>query len=90
MDERWSKAMAATSLKEAHEAVEGLMPAPNASRELWLDFHRRAVGVYERIADVDRWHHHEALYWVSRERAKAEQVARAGSSGGSDRAGRVG
>ncbi|WP_433269651.1 AMED_5909 family protein [Actinosynnema sp. CS-041913] len=89
MDARWMDAMSATTLKDAHEFVEQLMPAPNATPEVWREFHCRAVGVYERIADVDRGHHHEALYWVARERAKGEQVARSDSSGAVDRSGRT-
>ncbi|WP_308258611.1 AMED_5909 family protein [Saccharothrix obliqua] len=30
--------------------------------------------MYERIADVDRGHHHEALCWAARERAMGKQV----------------
>lgn len=72
----WAVARAATTLKDAHEAVGRLVPAPNAAPEVWREFYLRSVEVYARVAEVDRWHHHEALYWVNRERAKAEEIAR--------------
>jgi hypothetical protein len=30
--------------------------------------------VYARVAEVDRGHHHEALYWAKREREKGEAI----------------
>ncbi|WP_461121669.1 AMED_5909 family protein [Saccharothrix stipae] len=63
-----------TLLKDAHEALTHLMPAPGASPEVWREFYLRSAEVYARVAEVDRGHHHEALYWAAREGAKAEGV----------------
>lgn len=70
----WAEANAVTLLKDAHEALTHLMPAPDASAEVWREFYLRSAEVYARVAEVDRGHHHEALYWAKRERAKAEGV----------------
>ncbi|MFD0204271.1 MULTISPECIES: AMED_5909 family protein [Saccharothrix] len=68
----WAAAYAVTLLKDAHEALTHLMPAPDAPADAWRQFYLRSAEVYARVAEVDRGHHHEALYWAKRERAKAE------------------
>lgn len=80
----WAVAMAAETLAQAHGVVGRLVPAPDAAPSEWKAFHRRSVRVYERIADVDRAHHHEALYWIARERARGARVEL--SSGGASAA----
>ena len=72
--DRWAAAYAVTLLKDAHEVLTHLMPAPDASPDVWREFYLRSAEVYARVAEVDRGHHHEALYWAKRERAKAEEV----------------
>ncbi|GAA1261913.1 AMED_5909 family protein [Saccharothrix xinjiangensis] len=73
----WVVAQAAMTLKDAHEALGALMPAPDAALSRWQVFYLRSAQVYERVAEVDRGHHHEALYWANREREKGEEIARA-------------
>lgn len=70
----WAAAYAVTLLKDAHEVLTRLMPGPDASLEVWREFYVRSAEVYGRVAEVDRGHHHEALYWAKREGAKAEGV----------------
>jgi hypothetical protein len=70
----WAAAYSVTLLKDAHEALTHLLPAPDARRDVWRKFYLRSAEVYGRVAEVDRGHHHEALYWAKRERAKAEGV----------------
>lgn len=72
--DRWAAAYAVTLLKDAHEALTHLMPSPDAPRDVWREFYLRSAEVYARVAEIDRGHHHEALYWAERERAKAEGV----------------
>ncbi|MEU4762631.1 AMED_5909 family protein [Actinosynnema sp. NPDC023794] len=72
--DRWAAAYAVTSLKHAHEALTHLMPGPDAPPDMWREFYTRSAEVYARVAEVDRGHHHEALYWAKRERAKAEGI----------------
>ncbi|GAA3880251.1 hypothetical protein GCM10022243_51060 [Saccharothrix violaceirubra] len=74
-EDRWNEAMSVERLSQAHDIVGRLMPRPDAASEVWMDFYRRSVRVYERVAEVDRGHHHEALYWAGRERVKAELLA---------------
>ncbi|MEO6091146.1 MAG: AMED_5909 family protein [Umezawaea sp.] len=70
----WSAASEARTLFEAHEILGRLQPAPNAVPTLWLDYYRHSIAIYERIAETDRGHHHEAPYWVARERRKHAEV----------------
>lgn len=70
----WVAAYAVSSLKDAHEVLTHPMPAPDASPEVWREFYLRSAEVYGRVAEVDRGHHHEALYWAKRERDKAEGI----------------
>ncbi|MFT7839514.1 AMED_5909 family protein [Saccharothrix sp. BKS2] len=74
--DRWAAARAAMTLKDAHEALGKVMPAPDAELSRWQVFYRVSVEVYARVAEVDRGHHHEALYWAQREREKGEEIAR--------------
>jgi hypothetical protein len=58
-------------LREAHEVAMARRPAPDANPATWLTFHLANARMYEVIADVDRFHHHSALYWADYERRKA-------------------
>nr|WP_216217610.1 AMED_5909 family protein [Amycolatopsis aidingensis] len=69
---------------QAHETVSALLPSQDASPAAWREFYRRSAAVYTMIAEVDRGHHHEALYWARREQRKAEELSdRAGAGAGS-------
>ena len=63
-----------TTLRGAHELMPRLMPAPTAPRREWLAFRRRSAEIYRRVADIDRGHHHEALYWAELETAVANEL----------------
>jgi len=39
-----------------------------------LDYHQPAAALYDAVAETDREHHHEALYWAHQERAAARLV----------------
>lgn len=80
-DELWRRARAVTTLQGAHDALVKVMPAPAANRERWRDFHLRSAEVYGQVAEIDRGHHHEALYWAKREREKGEEIAKALAAG---------
>jgi hypothetical protein len=77
----WAAARAVGTLNDAHTALVKVMPAPDGPREEWRDYYLRSAEVYGRVAEIDRGHHHEALYWAKREREKGEEIARALSSG---------
>jgi hypothetical protein len=75
-----AEAVRPDTLAAAHELMPRLMPAPTAPLTEWVAFRRRSAAIYARVADVDRGHHHEALYWAERELQVAqeltEQIAR--------------
>ena len=65
-----------STLMEAHEVLTRIRPSQDASRQKWLEYYRRSASVYAEMAEIDRGHHHEALYWAGRERAKATKLQR--------------
>jgi hypothetical protein len=60
---------------QAHEALARERPSKYAPPAAWVAYYRRSAAVYAEIAEVDRGHHHEALYWSGRERQKASKIA---------------
>jgi hypothetical protein len=60
---------------EAHTLLTSLRPNTTSSPQTWLRFYRHSAAIYAEIAEIDRGHHHEALYWATRERAKADELA---------------
>lgn len=62
------------TLMEAHDLLSHMRPARAASRTTWLTYYRRSAAVYAEVAEIDRGHHHEALYWANRERVKANHL----------------
>ena len=63
------------TLSAAHGVATERRPAPDADLSLWLRCHLANARMYEAVSDVDRWHHHEALYWADYERRKADAVS---------------
>ncbi|MGH3795253.1 MAG: AMED_5909 family protein [Pseudonocardiaceae bacterium] len=63
------------TLIQAHEALVRIRPKGDASPEQWRVFYERSVALYLEIAEIDRGHHHEALYWAEREQLKADEFA---------------
>ncbi|MFD9893808.1 AMED_5909 family protein [Amycolatopsis sp. NPDC059027] len=63
------------TLIAAHEVVQRRRPASDAKLSSWLAFHQGNERIYKMVADVDRGHHHEALYWADYERRKAGEVS---------------
>jgi hypothetical protein len=63
------------TLMQAHELLGRMRPRLGASRQTWLVYYRRSAAMYAEVAEIDRGHHHEAMYWASRERAKANKLA---------------
>ncbi len=62
------------TLMRAHDAVVVARPAPDAPVWAWRAYYLRSARVYAEVAEIDRGHHHEALYWAGRERRKAEEL----------------
>ncbi|MGW7537541.1 AMED_5909 family protein [Amycolatopsis sp. NPDC054798] len=63
------------TLEDAHNAARSRRPASNAARSEWVAFHLTNAGMYRTVADYDRWHHHEALYWADYEERQAARLS---------------
>jgi hypothetical protein len=62
------------TLAEAHEAVAAIRPPRTASLTEWLAHHQRSAALYAEIAEIDRGHHHEALFMAEREHQRAKEI----------------
>jgi hypothetical protein len=62
------------TLAEAHEAVAAIRPPRTASLPEWLAHHQRSAALYAEIAEIDRGHHHEALFMAEREHQRAKEI----------------
>ena len=63
------------TLQQAHDFLMRTMPRRHEPPQVWLEFRRNAAKIYFEIAEIDRFHHHEALYWANWEEAKAAECA---------------
>ncbi|WP_252365208.1 AMED_5909 family protein [Saccharomonospora piscinae] len=68
------------TLMQAHNALVAERPGLQAPAAAWRAYYLRSARVYAEVAEIDRGHHHEALYWADRERRKAEEL-RSGRGG---------
>jgi hypothetical protein len=59
---------------QAHEVLIKERPGRDAPNGAWLAYYRRSAVVYAEVAEIDRGHHHEAMYWAGRERRRADQL----------------
>ncbi|PZS22162.1 MAG: hypothetical protein DLM60_04990 [Pseudonocardiales bacterium] len=62
------------TLAEAHEAVARIRPPQKAPLTDWLAFHQRSAAMYAEVAEIDRGHHHEALFMAERERHRVTEI----------------
>lgn len=60
---------------QAHDELVRIRPSRDASLAAWLAYYQRSAALYAELAEIDRGHHHECLYWAERERENAEEVA---------------
>lgn len=63
------------TLMDAHLLLGQLRPKLAETNQTWLSYYRRSAAVYAEVAEIDRGHHHECLYWANREAAKAHELA---------------
>ena len=66
----------AGTLDDAREVVFVLRPEVGAKPSEWVAFHRANAAMYERVAEIDRRHRWEALYWAGYERRQVEKLTR--------------
>jgi hypothetical protein len=62
------------SLAEAHEVVARIRPRQKAPLSEWLAFHQRSAALYAEVAEIDRGHHHEALFMAEREHQRVKEI----------------
>lgn len=62
------------TLMQAHEALVRIRPQKGATLGVWKTYYERSAALYREIAEIDRGHHHEALYWADREQEQADQI----------------
>jgi hypothetical protein len=62
------------TLTEAHAAVAAIRPRQAAPLTEWLAYHQRSAAVYAEVAEIDRGHHHEALFMAEQERQQVKEI----------------
>jgi hypothetical protein len=73
MDETTNPVMPQT-LMEAHEALARIRPSRQTPLVEWLAYYQRSAALYAEVAEIDRGHHHESLYWADHERKQAKEI----------------
>jgi hypothetical protein len=62
------------TLAEAHHAVASIRPAQKAPLAEWLTYHQRSAAIYAEVAEIDRGHHHEALFMAEQQRKRVKDI----------------
>ncbi len=63
------------TLMQAHVELVRIRPGREASLAAWFAYYQRSAALYAELAEIDRGHHHECLYWAERERESGEEIA---------------
>ena len=74
IEKKTSKPNPPRTLTEVHEALVHIRPARKAPLTEWLAYHQRSAAWYAEIAEIDRGHHHEALFMAERERQLMTEI----------------
>jgi hypothetical protein len=69
-----SKALVPRTLVEAHEVLARIRPGRRAPLAEWLAYYQRSAALYAEVAEIDRGHHHESLYWADHERDRLREI----------------
>jgi hypothetical protein len=62
------------TLMEVHEALARVRPGRQAPLAEWVAYYQRSAALYAEIAEIDRGHHHESLYWADHQRELAKEI----------------
>jgi hypothetical protein len=62
------------TLAEAHHAMASYRPRQAAPPSEWLAYHQRCAAWYAEVAEIDRGHHHEALFMAEQQRQLAKDI----------------
>ncbi|MGH3871416.1 MAG: AMED_5909 family protein [Pseudonocardiaceae bacterium] len=72
--DKTTKPVTPQTLAEAHEALARIQPRQKAPLTEWLVYYQRSAALYADIAEIDRGHHHESLFWADHERECAKEI----------------
>lgn len=72
--DRTTKPVTPQTLVEAHEMLARIRPGRQAPLAEWLAYYQRSAALYVEIAEIDRGHHHESLYWADHDRERAKEI----------------
>ncbi|RZS37836.1 hypothetical protein EV193_105396 [Herbihabitans rhizosphaerae] len=72
--ERWRELDRVDTLAAVHELLGQLRPRRSAPRSELVAYLRKSAAVYAKVAEIDRDHHYEALYFAGRDRERAEAL----------------
>jgi hypothetical protein len=73
--DKTAKAGPPRTLIQAYEALVRIRPKRDAPQTAWLAYYQRSAALYTELAEIDRGHHHECLYWAEREQEKAKEIS---------------
>src|SRR6476469_7579056 len=62
------------TLADAHHTLARFRPSQKAPLTEWWAYHQRSAALYAEIAEIDRGHHHEALFMAERERQLMKEI----------------
>ncbi|MDQ2884187.1 MAG: hypothetical protein M3Y48_24345 [Actinomycetota bacterium] len=62
------------TLVEAHEVLARARPGRQAPLAQWLAHYQRSAALYAEVAEIDRGHHHESLYWADHQRERLKEI----------------
>jgi hypothetical protein len=62
------------TLADAHHALARFRPSQKAPLTEWLAYHQRSAALYAEVAEIDRSHHHEALFMAERDRQLMKEI----------------
>ena len=61
-------------LAEAHHVVASSRPFHKAPLAEWLAYHQQSAAIYAEVAEIDRGHHHEALFMAEQQRQRVKDI----------------
>ena len=62
------------TLVEAHEVLARGRPGRQAPLAQWFAYYQRSAALYAEVAEIDRGHHHESLYWADQQRERLKEI----------------
>jgi hypothetical protein len=69
-----AKSVMPQTLVATHEALARIRPGRQAPLAQWLAYYQRSAALYAEVAEIDRGHHHESLYWADQQRQRAQEI----------------